>query len=57
MIWQPDQLPRRGRPETLRERFRTDDDHRIVESPHHINDPEFAATIVAALEEITGGRP
>ncbi|WP_433031723.1 Tm-1-like ATP-binding domain-containing protein [Actinomycetospora sp. CA-053990] len=43
--------------DTLRERFRVDDDHRIVESPHHVNDPEFAATLVAALEEITGGRP
>ena len=43
--------------DTLRERLRTDDDHRLVESPHHVNDPEFAATLVAALGEITGGRP
>ncbi|GAA4798758.1 Tm-1-like ATP-binding domain-containing protein [Actinomycetospora chlora] len=49
--------------DTLRERFRTTDDHRLVESPHHVNDPEFAATLVAALGEITeitentGGRP
>ncbi|PVZ10881.1 Tm-1-like ATP-binding domain-containing protein [Actinomycetospora cinnamomea] len=42
---------------TLRERFRATDDHRLVESPHHVNDPEFAAALVAALEEITGGRP
>jgi uncharacterized protein (UPF0261 family) len=43
--------------DTLRARFRADDGHRLVESPHHVNDPEFAATLVAALEEITGGRP
>ena len=43
--------------DALRDRFRVDDDHRLVESPHHVNDPEFAATLVAALEEISGGRP
>lgn len=43
--------------DTLRENVRTDDTHRVVESPHHVNDPEFAATLVAALDEITGGRP
>jgi uncharacterized protein (UPF0261 family) len=43
--------------DTLRAHVRTDDGHRVVESPHHVNDPEFAATIVAALGEITGGRP
>ncbi|GAA4906423.1 uncharacterized protein (UPF0261 family) [Actinomycetospora succinea] len=43
--------------DTLRAQVRTDDTHRVVESPHHVNDPEFAATLVAALEEITGGRP
>jgi uncharacterized protein (UPF0261 family) len=42
--------------DTLRQRLRTDDEHRLVENPHHVNDPEFAATLVAALEEI-GGRP
>jgi uncharacterized protein (UPF0261 family) len=43
--------------DTLRERFRQTEDHRLVESPHHVNDPEFAATLVAALDEIAGGRP
>ncbi|MDD7941071.1 Tm-1-like ATP-binding domain-containing protein [Actinomycetospora lutea] len=43
--------------DTLREHVRVDEGHRVVESPHHVNDPEFAATLVAALEEITGGRP
>jgi uncharacterized protein (UPF0261 family) len=43
--------------DSLRERFHQSDDHRLVESPHHVNDREFAATLVAALEEITGGRP
>lgn len=37
---------------TLRERVPAD---RLVESPHHVNDPEFAATLVATLDEIAGG--
>ena len=43
--------------EPLRERLRPTDDRRIVESPHHVNDPEFAALLVGQLEEITGGHP
>ena len=33
-------------------RFRETGDRRLIRSPHHINDPAFAAAAVAALEEI-----
>ena len=42
--------------DTLRERLHVTDDRRLVETDHHLNDPEFAATLVAQLDEITGGR-
>ena len=42
---------------TLRDRVRQTTGRRIVESPHHVNDPEFAALLVAQLDEITGGHP
>ena len=42
--------------ETLRERLHVTDDRRLVETPHHVNDPAFAAALVDALAEITGGR-
>jgi uncharacterized protein (UPF0261 family) len=40
---------------TLRERVTATADHQVVESPHHVNDPEFATALVEALEETTGG--
>ena len=30
---------------------------RLVRLPHHVNDPAFAAVLVAAFREIAGGRP
>ena len=30
---------------------------RLVRLPHHVNDPAFAAALVAAFREIAGGRP
>lgn len=38
--------------DTLDSEVRQDADRRIVRSPHHINDPEFAATLVAAFREV-----
>ena len=40
---------------TLLTRVTATADHQVVESPHHLNDPEFANALVAALEETTGG--
>jgi uncharacterized protein (UPF0261 family) len=40
---------------TLRARVTATADHQVIESPHHVNDPEFATALVAALEETTGG--
>ena len=40
---------------TLRAGLTPTAEHQVVESPHHLNDPEFAAALVAALEETTGG--
>jgi uncharacterized protein (UPF0261 family) len=43
--------------DTLRERLHVTEDRRLVETPHHVNDPAFAAELVAALDDVTGGRP
>ena len=34
--------------------LRQTDDRRLIRSPHHINDPEFADALVAAFHEIAG---
>ncbi|MCP2341111.1 Tm-1-like ATP-binding domain-containing protein [Actinomadura rupiterrae] len=39
--------------ETLEARVRQTADRRIVRSPHHVNDPGFAAALVAAFEEVS----
>ncbi len=38
--------------ETLENAVRQGDDRRVLRSPHHINDPEFAAALVAAFREV-----
>ncbi|PKW19311.1 Tm-1-like ATP-binding domain-containing protein [Saccharopolyspora spinosa] len=40
--------------ETLESRVRQTADRRVERVPHNINDPEFAAALVAAFREITG---
>ena len=42
--------------ETLRERLHRTEHRHLVESEHHVNDPEFAALLVQQLGTITGGR-
>lgn len=40
--------------DTLEREVRQTDSRRILRSPHHINDPEFAAELVALFGEVTG---
>jgi uncharacterized protein (UPF0261 family) len=40
----------------LEDTVRQTGNRRIVRLPHHINDPAFAAALVAAFREIAGGR-
>ncbi|MFC4908218.1 Tm-1-like ATP-binding domain-containing protein [Actinomadura gamaensis] len=39
--------------ETLEAEVRQTADRRLVRSPHHVNDPEFAAALVAAFQEVS----
>ena len=41
--------------ETLRRELHQTDTRRLVETPHHVNDPAFAAALVAELDEVTRG--
>ncbi|HWC84405.1 MAG TPA: Tm-1-like ATP-binding domain-containing protein [Pseudonocardiaceae bacterium] len=41
--------------DTLESEVRQTDRRRLVRSPHHINDPEFAVELVAAFDEVRGG--
>jgi uncharacterized protein (UPF0261 family) len=40
--------------DTLEREVHRSDDRRVIRSPHHINDPEFAAELVAQFDDVIG---